>query len=77
MTIAELREGKEYALCMRKIEGYSKGFEFRIPYNRMTRGQANAMKIVMADAVEKKLVESIAIDLALDGTQTGETFKRV
>ena len=62
MTITELRQHEEYALCMKKIRGYSKGFRFTIPYNRMTVGQANAMKIVMEDAVTEGLVESVGVE---------------
>jgi len=77
MTVTELRNHAEYAICMKKIKSYSKGFKFTIPYNRMTTGQAAAMKIIMCDAVEAGLVKSVAIGLALNGEQTDETFVKV
>lgn len=77
MTIIELRNSEEYAKCMRKIEGYSKGFEFTVPYWKMTKEQANAMKIILQDAVRKGLIESIRIGLSLELVETDETFRRV
>jgi len=62
---------------MNKIRGYRKGFEFTVNYAAIPRPQANALKIVMADAIEMGLVESIAIGLALDGTQTDETYRKL
>lgn len=77
MTIQELREHPEYALCFEKIKRYRKGFEFTINYARIPTPQANALKIVMRDAVVQGYVESIAIGLALDGTPVDETYRRI
>lgn len=77
MSINELRNHAEYAICMKKIKSYPKGFKFTIPYNRMTTGQANAMRIVMRDAVNMGLIESVAIGLSLSLEQTDETFIKV
>ena len=77
MTYDKIRNHPEYALCMKKINAYRKGFEFTLNYARIPTPQANALKIVMRDAVEQGLVESIAIGLSLEGTQTDETFRKL
>ena len=77
MTHEELRNHPEYAICMNKIRSYRKGFEFTLNYARIPTPQANALKIVMRDAIEMGLIESIAIGLSLEGKQTDETFRKV
>lgn len=77
MTIQELREGNEYALCMKKIHNYKKGFQFTLHYEHIPTPQANALKIIMQDAIEQGLIESIAIDLNLQLEQTAETFRKL
>jgi maltodextrin utilization protein YvdJ len=77
MTTQELRNHEEYALAMKKIRSYRKGFEFTLNYSAIPRPQANALKIIMQDAIEMGLIESIAIGLALDGTQTDETYRKI
>lgn len=77
MTREELRNHEEYSICMKKIRGYRKGFEFTLNYAAIPRPQANALKIVMADAIEMGLIESIAIGVALDGTHTDETYRKL
>lgn len=77
MTIAELRNHKEYELCMNKIKAYKKGFELTLNYSQIPTAKANALKIVMRDAIEQGLLESIAIGLSLEGIQTDETFRKI
>lgn len=77
MTVQELRNHEEYALCFKKIKAYRKGFEFTLNYSAIPIPQGNALKIVMRDAIEQGYIESIAIGLALDGTQVDETFRRI
>lgn len=77
MTIQELRNGNEYTLCMKKIQGYKKGFRFTLHYEHIPTPQANALKIIMRDAIEQGLIESIAIDLNLNLEQTAETFRKL
>lgn len=77
MTHEELRNHPEYALCMKKIRAYKKGFEFHLNYAQIPRPQGNALKIVMRDAIEMGLIESIAVDFGLDCVQTGETFRKI
>lgn len=77
MTITEVRNHEEYAMAMKKIQSYPKGFEFTLNYKQIPRPQGNALKIIMKDAIEKGLLESVAIGLALDGTQTDETFRKL
>ena len=77
MTIQELRNHEEYTLCFNKIRAYPKGFEFTLNYAQIPRAKANALKIVMKDAIEQGLLESVATGVALDGTFTDETFRKI
>lgn len=77
MTTQELRNHPEYATAMNKIRSYRKGFEFTLNYSAIPTPQANALKVIMADAIEMGLIESIAMGFALDGTFTDETYRKV
>ena len=73
MTVADL---------LAKIESYPKGFEFTLPYNKMTEKVREDTHKIMRLATDKGLVESIAIGAGwdADGTFNGfqnETFKRL
>ena len=74
MTKKEFRNSQEYKELVEKIKGYSKGFEFTLPYYKMTQGQKNAIQIVVDDCIKKRILDSISIGLQLDGTITEETF---
>lgn len=77
MTGQEFINSQEYADMIAKVKGYSIGFEFNIPYYKMTSAQRNAMEIVMCDCVESGIIESVAVSLDLDGKVTEEKFKRI
>lgn len=77
MTIPEFRETKDYKRAMKKIQGYPQGFKFTLNYSSIPVGKANALKILMEDCINYNLIESISIELALDGTQTAETFQKI
>jgi hypothetical protein len=77
MTINELRQTKDYAECINKIRAYKPGFEFTIKYYQIPKAKANALKIVLQDACEQGLLESIAICLSLSMEQTEETFRKL
>lgn len=77
MTKKEFRNSQEYKELMEKIKGYSKGFEFTLPYYKMTQGQKNAIQIVVDDCIKKRILDTISIGLQLDGTMTEETFIRL
>lgn len=77
MTLEELRNHKEYAICMSKIKSYRKGFEFTLRWTQIPTGNANALKIVMADAVREGYVEPIATELSLEGTETAQTYRKL
>ena len=77
MTIQEVRNHEEYAICFNKIKSYPTGFEFTLNYAKIPRPQGNALKIIMTDAVEQGLIESVSIGLAIDGTFTDETFRKI
>lgn len=77
MTIPEFRETKDYKRAMKKIQGYPQGFKFTLNYSVMPIGKANALKIIMEDCIKQRLLESVSIELALDGTQTAETFQKI
>lgn len=77
MTEKELRNSQEYKDLVEKIKGYSKGFEFTLPYYKITEGQKNAIHIIINDCIKERIIDSIAIGLQLDGTMTEETFIRL
>ncbi|MFR0074334.1 MAG: hypothetical protein ACLRVD_08245 [Blautia caecimuris] len=77
MTKKEFRNSQEYKELVEKIKGYSKGFEFTLPYYKMTQGQKNAIQIVVDDCIKKRILDTISIGLQLDGTMTEETFIRL
>lgn len=77
MTRQEFINSQEYADMITKVKGYSTGFEFNIPYYKMTSAQRNAMEIVVRDCVESGIIESVAVSLDLDGKVTEEKFKRI
>ena len=76
MTIQEFREHPEYALCMRKITGYKTGFKFTLNWSEIPRAKANALKIVIRDAMEQGLIENVADGWSLEGQLVSETFRR-
>ena len=77
MTKAEFLKSKEYEDMMEKIRSYRQGFEFTIPFYKMTQQQKNGMNIVLHDAVEEGLIESIQIGVSIEGNFTDETYKRL
>lgn len=77
MTKKEFRNSQEYKELVEKIKGYHQGFEFTLPYYKMTQGQKNAIQIVVDDCIKKRILDSISIGLQLDGTITEETFIRL
>ena len=77
MTVQEVRNHEEYEICFRKIKAYPIGFEFTINYSKIPKPQCNALKIVLQDAIEQGLLESVAVGVALDGTFTDETFRKI
>ena len=77
MTAQELRNHEEYAICFKKIKSYRKGFEFTLNYSQIPTPKANALKIVMSDAIEQGLIESIQIGLSLEGDWVSETFRKI
>lgn len=77
MTVQELRSHEEYKLAFQKINSYKPGFEFTLNFARIPKPQGNALKIIMRDAIEQGLLESVQIGLALDGTITDETFRKI
>ena len=77
MTTQEVRNHPEYALCFKKIKSYPKGFEFTLDYEQIPRPQANALKIVIRDAIEQGYLENVATNLNLDLEITAETFRKL
>lgn len=77
MTISELRETKNYTQAIKKVQNYPQDFKFTLKYSEIPEGKVNALKIIMEDCIKQNLLESVSIELALDGTQTAETFIRI
>lgn len=77
MTVQEVRNHKEYAVCFEKIKSYPKGFTFTLEWARIPKPQANALKIVLEDACKQGLIEVTSFDLSIDGIETGRTYKKI
>lgn len=77
MNVQQFRESKEYADACKKINAYHKGFEFTIPYYKMTQGQRNAMDVVTTDCTKQGLIQSVSVGVSLEGEFTEETFVRL
>lgn len=77
MTIQEVRNHEEYAFCMNKIRGYKKGFEFTLRWTQIPTAKANALKIIIADAIEEGYLEPIATTLSLEGIATADTYRKL
>lgn len=77
MSTEEFKASKQYAEYMDRIRNYPKGFEFTLPYWKMTKQIRNAIDIITRDAEKEHLIESISIGISLDLEETEETFKRI
>lgn len=77
MTVQDFRNCEEYAICMRKIKRYKKGFEFTINYAQIPTGKANALKIVFHDAVKQGILENIADGWSFEGHIVEETYRKI
>lgn len=60
-----------------EIKAYKKDFEFTLNYSQIPKAKANALQLIMSDAIEQGLLEIVSIGLALNGTTTSETFKKI
>ena len=77
MTAQEMRETKDYKEVVNKIKGYSKGFEFTLDYSKIPKEKGNALRIITKDCIEAGIIESVSIDLTLQGEPVRETFRRL
>lgn len=76
MTKAEFKESKEYREMIDKIKGYPEGFKFTLKYAEIPKAKANALEIVTQDCIDMGILESIAIDLDIQGNFVAETYRR-
>ncbi len=76
MTTKELRAHPEYKVCMDKIIGYHPGFKFAMNYTTIPTAKANALQVVLRDAVEAGYLESVSMGYDLGMNLTDETFRR-
>ena len=77
MNKAEFLKSKEFSDMVERIRGYKSGFEFSLPYYKMTDGQKNALHIVTSHCIKEKLITSMSFNLTLEGDITEERFKRL
>lgn len=77
MTVSEFRAHKEYEVCMNKINAYKKGFKFTLNYAQIPKPKANALKIVIRDAIEEGLIEIVQTGLSLELEVVDETYRRI
>lgn len=77
MTREEARQHDGYKEAYAKIESYRKGFEFTINFSVIPKAKANGLRLILKDAVNNGLLESIAFGLDINGNIKEETFKRI
>lgn len=77
MTSEQLRQTTEYRQAWQKITSYRKGFEFTLPVGAGFAPQANALKIIMRDAINAGLIEQIETELSLELEVVAERYKRI
>lgn len=77
MTIQELRKTKDYEQALQKIKAYKTGFTFKINYGAIPTPKANALKVILRDAIEKGHIEIIGTGLDIDMNVVYESFKRL
>lgn len=77
MTVNEVRNHKEYKLCIDKIENYPKGFKFTMNWCNIPKAKANALKIVMSDCIKSGLLECTETELSLQGEITAEHYVKL
>lgn len=76
MTREELRMHPEYQICMEKIRKYTPGFILRMDFTQIPVAKANALKVVLRDAVAMGYLESVSMEINLDMEATAETYRR-
>lgn len=77
MTKTEFLQSKEYGDMMHKIRSYKQGFEFTIPFYKTNQGQKNGINIVLQNSEKESLIESLSIDLSLEGNITEKKYRRL
>ena len=77
MTREELKKHPDYIDAYNKVKNYPKGFKFTIKYNEIPTAKANALKILLRECCDEKLLESISIGVTLTGERADETFVRL
>ena len=77
MTIAEVRQSKEYEKCVNKIQNYKKGFQFTLYAERIPKPQWTALMVGLDDCVDSGLLENISFGIDLDMNITEKTYKRI
>jgi hypothetical protein len=77
MTITELKRHQGYKDAMNKVKGYSKGFKFTLNYDQIPVAKGNALKVLMRECCDLGIVESVQMDLDLQGNIVSETYARL
>jgi len=77
MNRSELKNHPDYIDAKNKIINYTQNFEFTINYSEIPVAKANALKILLRDCCDEKILESISLGVALTGDIVEETFKRL
>lgn len=77
MNAMQFRKSSQYEEAVNKIKSYPKGFKFTMYYNEIPKAKVNALKIVLNDCCDAKLLSKEAIGINLDGDVADETFIRL
>lgn len=75
---------RELDKCVEKIRKFPKGTEFTINYSAMPKAKYNAMSIVLDEAKQLGLIDSVEIGLSFESMRgetncyaNEETFRRI
>lgn len=77
MTKQELREHSQYIFCMNRIRTYQVGFTWTMNWEEIPPAKANALKIILEDAKEIGLIESIKMTYDINLKLIAETYRRI
>lgn len=80
MTTQELRNHPGFIEAMEKIQNYNPGYQFTIRWNPIPKAKVNGLRLVLQEAREQGLIESISDDWGWDRhgdfTMTASTYRR-
>lgn len=77
MTIAEMRNTKDYIEAVEKIKRWKNGEIYTIRTDNIPTAKKNALLVILDDCEREGLIESVSIGLSLEGKVVEEKFRRI